>query len=285
MQIGMIGLGKMGTDRVRRLLEAGQECVGHDRHPEAIDALVDAGTTGAATFDSLVTRLAAPRIVWLMVPAGGVDAVIRNLLPLLEIAATIIDGGNSHYRDDIRAQRRTAVARCRLHRRRHERWDRRVRARVLPHGRWRGPVLRAIATDLRGTRPGRGSSATDTRTARRRRHRRGRLSPLWAAWWRTLREHGPQRYRLRPHGSLRRGAQHPARREHGPRGRGVGCWDRGGRRSDFHQYDLDLVQITEVWRCGSVVGWWLLDSTAAELPRGAILESFAERVSDSGDGR
>jgi 6-phosphogluconate dehydrogenase len=102
MQLGMVGLGRMGTDMVRRLMTRGHDCVVYDLHPEAIKNLEDQGAIGASSFEDLMTRLATPRVVWLMVPAAVVDQALALLVPLLKAGDVVIDGGNSYYRDDIR---------------------------------------------------------------------------------------------------------------------------------------------------------------------------------------
>src|SRR5688500_10106169 len=101
MQIGMIGLGRMGANMVRRLLKGGHTCVVHDRSADAVKALADDGATGVASLAEFVGQLATPRIVWLMVPAGAVEPALTDLLPLLSPDDIIVDGGNSHYRDDV----------------------------------------------------------------------------------------------------------------------------------------------------------------------------------------
>jgi 6-phosphogluconate dehydrogenase len=285
MQIGMIGLGRMGMGMVRRLMRAGHECVVHDRHPEAIDALVDDGATGAATLASLVAGLAPPRTVWLMVPAGGVDSVIRDLLPLLEIGDTIIDGGNSHYRDDIR----------------------------------RGAGLQLHGVDYVdvGTSGGiagleRGFCLMvggDARCFERLRPIFLALAPGVAAAPRTPGRQGGVGsveegfLHCGPHGAghfvkmVHNGIEYGLMAAYGEglnilRNANMGGAGATGddaiaavRRPDFYQYDLDLVQITEVWRRGSVVGSWLLDLASAALLQDPELVTCSERVSDSGEGR
>ncbi|MGH9202522.1 MAG: NAD(P)-binding domain-containing protein, partial [Vicinamibacterales bacterium] len=102
MQLGMIGLGRMGASLVRRLMRSGHQCVVHDRNPAAVDGLVKEGATGAASLDQVVAQLTPPRTIWLMVPAAAVDGVVNGLVPLLAKNDVVIDGGNSHYVDDIR---------------------------------------------------------------------------------------------------------------------------------------------------------------------------------------
>jgi len=102
MELGMIGLGRMGTNMVRRLLRAGQHCVVYDLHSEAVQALVKEGAVGANSLEDLASKLQAPRAVWMMVPAAGVDATLNALTPFIQAGDVIIDGGNSYYHDDIR---------------------------------------------------------------------------------------------------------------------------------------------------------------------------------------
>src|SRR5689334_12513046 len=107
MQLGMIGLGRMGANMVRRLLRDGHTAVAYDRNQDAVQQLASEGATGAATLEEFVAKLEKPRNVWLMVPAAVVDATLADLLPLLDADDTVIDGGNSYYRDDIRRSKET----------------------------------------------------------------------------------------------------------------------------------------------------------------------------------
>ncbi|HEU4771117.1 MAG TPA: NAD(P)-binding domain-containing protein, partial [Candidatus Udaeobacter sp.] len=105
MQIGMIGLGRMGANMVRRLLRGGHECVVNDRNPEAVQALVNEGATGAASLDGFIAKLKPPRAIWLMIPAALVDTILHQLVSVVAAGDVIIDGGNSYYIDDIRRAR------------------------------------------------------------------------------------------------------------------------------------------------------------------------------------
>src|SRR5689334_8177188 len=102
MQLGMIGLGRMGANMVRRIMQAGHECVTYDQSAKAVDGLAGEGATGAHSLQELVTKMQAPRSVWLMLPAGVVDSTLNELAPLLERGDTVVDGGNSYYHDDLR---------------------------------------------------------------------------------------------------------------------------------------------------------------------------------------
>jgi len=102
MEIGMIGLGRMGANMVLRLMKAGHKCVVHDPNPASVSALVSEGAVGAASLKEMVEKMAKPRAIWMMVPAGVVDSLLEKLVPLLEMGDCVIDGGNSYYHDDIR---------------------------------------------------------------------------------------------------------------------------------------------------------------------------------------
>ena len=137
MELGMIGLGRMGTNMVRRLLRAGHQCVVYDLHSEAVQALVKEGAVGANSLEDLAKKLKAPRAVWMMVPAAVVDPTLETLIPFLEAGDVIIDGGNSYYHDDIRRADRSKAERHSLCGRRHQRWGLGGGARILPDDRRR----------------------------------------------------------------------------------------------------------------------------------------------------
>ncbi len=225
MQIGMIGLGRMGANMVKRLLRGGHSCVVHDVSPEATRALGKEGAVPGVTLAGFVAALEAPRAIWLMVPAGVVDATLGELVPLLSKGDIVIDGGNSFYRDDVdRAKRLAAQG---LH----------YVDCGTSGGVWgleRGyclmiggepEVVRRLDPTVRHAGAGPGDDRADARQRGARRDRRARVPALRPGGRRPLREDGAQRDRVRPHGGLRRGAQHPqARRRRSPR--------REGRRRD-----------------------------------------------------
>lgn len=285
MQIGMIGLGKMGTGMVRRLLTAGHDCVVHDRHPEQIDALVVHGAAGAATLESLVAQLVAPRILWLMVPAGGVDAVIRDLLPLLEIGDTIIDGGNSHYRDDIRRS-----AGLQLHGVDHI--DVGTSGGIAGLERGFCLMVGGEAQCFERLRPIFRALAPGVAAAPRTPGRQGGVGTVEEGFLHCG-PHGAGHFVKMVHNGIEYGLM-------AAYGEGLNILRNANmgreseasdaaipavRRPDLYRYDLDLVEITEVWRRGSVVGSWLLDLAAAALLQDPDLDTCSERVSDSGEGR
>ena len=168
MQIGMIGLGRMGANMVRRLLTGGHQCVVFDRSPKAVQELVDEKAVGSSSLADFVKKLTKPRAVWLMVPAAVVDQTIADLLPDLERDDILIDGGNSYYIDDIRRAEATLAKGNPLRRCRHQRWRVGLRARLL-HDDWRGErCSQAPRSDLRpaGSRHGQRDTA-HARDARR----------------------------------------------------------------------------------------------------------------------
>jgi len=285
MQVGMIGLGRMGANMVRRLMRGGQQCVVHDRSPDAVKALTREGATGAASLDDFVARLGQPRIVWLMVPAAVVDATLDELVPRLAAGDVVVDGGNSYYRDDIERAERLA-------------------ARGLHYvdcgtsgGVWgleRGyclmiggetDVVRRLDPIFATLAPGPGSVPP---TAGRRRQggtaERGYLhcGPSGAGHFVKMVHNGIE------YGLMAAYAEGLNILRHANVGKRVGEADAETtplRNPEYYQYDLDLGDIAEVWRRGSVVASWLLDLTATALATDPTLERFTGRVSDSGEGR
>ena len=210
MQLGMVGLGRMGANMVRRLLTNGHECVVFDMSPKAVEELVDEKALGSSSLADLVKKLEKPRAVWLMVPAAVVDQTIAELLPALEAGDTIIDGGNSYYVDDIR--------------RAHELMSKGVNYVDVgtSGGVWgleRGYCMMIGGPDHEVKRldpifktlaPGAGLHFANPRPQGRAHSGRARLSPLRAERRRTFRQDGSQRHRVRHHGRLCGRAGHPA---------------------------------------------------------------------------
>ena len=287
MQIGMVGLGRMGANMARRLLRGGHDCVVFDMSAKAVEELVHEKATGAASLADLVKKLQKPRAVWLMVPAAVVDQSIASLLPLLEAGDTIIDGGNSYYIDDIRRAKELSAKRHPLRRCRDERRRVGPGARLLHDDRRRSRGRPAPRPDLRArSRRAVGDIARTPGREKLERHGRTRLSALRAERRGTFRQDGPQRNRIRHDGRLCRGARHPARgQRRQDRRSDVDAETTPLRDPEHYQYDLNLPDVAEVWRRGSVIASWLLDLTAAALAEDPALAKFAGRVSDSGEGR
>jgi 6-phosphogluconate dehydrogenase len=285
MQLGMIGLGRMGANMVRRLLKNGQACVVFDRSPGPVNELVKEGATGAVSLVDLVAKLERPRAIWLMVPAAVVDETIGELSPLLETGDTIIDGGNSYYIDDI--ERANGLRSLGIH--------------YLDVGTSGGiwGLERGYCMMIGGEK-----EIVE------------RLDPIFVALAPGIGDvpRTPGREKLggtAEQGYLHcgpNGAGHFAKMVHNGIEYGVMAAyaegisilkfaNAGKRQSEVdaettplrepkhYQYDFNLADVSEVWRRGSVIASWLLDLTAAALVTDTQLTNFAGRVSDSGEGR
>jgi 6-phosphogluconate dehydrogenase len=285
MQIGMIGLGRMGSNMVRRLMRGGHLCVVHDVSSDAVRRIAGEGAVGASSLEDFVARLQEPRTIWMMVPAAVVDVTVDDLAPRLVTGDVVVDGGNSHYRDDV--GRATRLASRGIH--------------YVDCGTSGG-----VAGLDRGYCLMIGGEPEVVR----------RLDPLFATLAPGASAATPTPGRERGAGTAEQGYLHC-----GPHGAGhfvkmvhngieyglmaayaeglnilrhanVGAGERATdaetaplRAPDHYRYDFDLAEITEVWRRGSVVASWLLDLTAAALAGDPKLEGFTGRVSDSGEGR
>ncbi len=285
MELGMFGLGRMGAGMATRLLRAGHEVVAFDRRADKVRALVEDGARGAASLPELVAGLAPPRAVWLMVPAAVVDDTITALAPLLARDDTILDGGNSYYGDDIR--RAASLAPAGIH---HV--DVGTSGGVW--GKERGycqmiggdagaverldPIFAALAPPVAAAArtPGRsGPPATAE-------HGYLRCGPSGAGHFVKMVHNGIEYGLMAAYAEglniLRRA--NVGKEEHAADAETAPLPDR-----DLYRYDLDLRDIAEVWRRGSVIASWLLDLTAAAFERSPGLGELTGRVSDSGEGR
>jgi 6-phosphogluconate dehydrogenase len=285
MQLGMIGLGRMGANMVHRLLDGGHRCVVFDKSPKAVEDLVRAKAVGASSIADLVKKLDTPRAVWLMVPAAVVDATIKDLLPNLTSGDIVIDGGNSYYVDDIR--RAQELAPKGLHY-----VDVGTSGGVW--GRERGyclmiggepAVVKHLDPILARLAPGAGEiPRTPGREAIGGTAERGYLhcGPNGAGHFVKMVHNGIE-YGLMAAYAEGLGILRSA--NIGKRGHAVDAETTPLRNPEHYQYDLNLSDIAEVWRRGSVVASWLLDLSAAALIKDPELKSFQGRVSDSGEGR
>ncbi len=286
MQLGMVGLGRMGAGIVRRLLEDGHRCVGYDIHPDAVEAVVADGAEGAASLEELAAKLEKPRAVWVMVPAGGItNSTIAAVAEVLEPGDVVIDGGNTYYHDDLRH----AAA---------------LREKGIHHldvgtsgGVWglrRGFCLMIGGETEVVTRlePIFGSIAPGIDSAPRTPGRIGEPS---------MAEHGY--YHCGPNGAghfvkmVHNGIEYGLMAAYaeglniirnadaGTRSRDADAETAPLEHPDFYRYEIDTTEVAEVWRRGSVVGSWLLDLTAQALHDSPTLEEFGGHVSDSGEGR
>ena len=285
MQIGMVGLGRMGANMVRRLLRGGHHCVVYDRNAEAVATLAGEGATGAESLDAFLAKLNRPRAVWLMIPAALVDATVNELAPKLDADDILIDGGNSHYIDDIRRAGE-------------------LKAKSLHYvdvgvsgGVWgleRGycqmiggenEVVAKLDPIFKTLAPGPNTvSDTPGRVAQGSTAVEGYLhcGPSGAGHFVKMVHNGIE-YGLMAAYAEGLNVLHHAN---------VGKLDHAAdaettplRYPEHYQYDFNLADVAEVWRRGSVIASWLLDLTAIALLENPSLEGFSGRVSDSGEGR
>jgi 6-phosphogluconate dehydrogenase len=285
MQLGMVGLGRMGANMVRRLMGGGHECVVYDLSEEAVNALTAEGAVGAASPQEFVAALERPRVVWLMVPAAVVDATLATLVPLLAAGDVLVDGGNSHYRDDI--DRAARLAAGGLH---YVDCGTSGGVRGLERGYClmiggEPEVVRRLDPLFATLAPGSGSlPATPGIERRPGTADRGYLhcGPNGAGHFVKMVHNGIE------YGIMAAYAEGFNVLRHA----GVGTRDHAAdaettplRSPEYYQFDLDLPGIAEVWRRGSVIASWLLDLTAAALHKDPALSRFDGRVSDSGEGR
>jgi 6-phosphogluconate dehydrogenase len=285
MQLGMIGLGRMGANMVRRLLKGGHPCVVFDRSPKAVQELTQDKAVGASSLVDFVKKLEKPRAVWLMVPAAVVDKSIADLLPLLEKGDILIDGGNSYYIDDIRRAKELAPKGIHY-------VDVGTSGGVW--GLERGycmmiggepEVVKRLDPIFARLAPGAGDIArTPGREKADGTSEQGYLhcGPNGAGHFVKMVHNGIEYGIMAAYaeglGILR--SANVGKREHA-----VDAETTPLRDPEHYQYDLNLPDIAEVWRRGSVIASWLLDLSASALIKDPKLKGFEGRVSDSGEGR
>jgi 6-phosphogluconate dehydrogenase len=284
MQLGMIGLGRMGGNMVRRLMKAGHQCVVYDVHPPAIEALAKEGAAGTSSLEAFVKSLEPPRAVWLMVPAAFVDKEIAELAGLLAPDDIIVDGGNSYYHDDIR---RAAELESRGIRYVDVGTSGGVfgleRGYCLMIGGERSvvehldPIFAALAPGVGAAPRTRGGLTTSTAE-----HGYLHCGPAGAGHFVKMVHNGVE-YGLMAAYAEGLNILHGA--DAGTRRRAADAETTPLRHPEHYQYQFDLGAITELWRRGSVIGSWLLDLTAKALAESPDLATFSGRVSDSGEGR
>jgi len=285
MQLGMIGLGRMGANMVRRLIGSGQKCVVYDRSPKAVATLAKEKASGASSLAELVKKLDRPRAIWLMVPAAVVDQAIADLLPLLDKGDILIDGGNSYYVDDIR--RAEELAAKGIH----------YVDVGTSGGVWgleRGycmmiggeaKVVKRLDPVFKKLAPGRGNiPRTPGRKKGKGTAEEGYLhcGPNGAGHFVKMVHNGIEYGLMAAYAEglniLRHANVGKAKREEDAETTPL-------RQPEHYRYDMNLADIAEVWRRGSVVASWLLDLTATALVEDPSLKKYGGRVSDSGEGR
>ena len=285
MQLGMIGLGRMGGSMVRRLLKNGHECVVYGRQPAKVADLQSAGATGTASLEEMIQKLRPPRAVWLMVPAAVVDGQLERLAPLLEPGDIVIDGGNSYYRDDIRrAKELSASGRHYV--------DVGTSGGVAGLDRGYCLMIGGEPEVVEHLRPLFAALAPGVDSAPRTRGRTGAAVGAEQGFLHCG-PHGAGHFVKMVHNGIEYGVMAAyAEGLNILRNANIGKREQTSdaettplRQPEFYQYDLNLPEIAEVWRRGSVIGSWLLDLTASALLKDPQLSAYGGRVSDSGEGR
>jgi 6-phosphogluconate dehydrogenase len=284
MQLGMIGLGRMGANMVRRLLRGGHECVVNDRSPEAANPLEAEGAIAAASLDGFVAKLKAPRAIWLMIPAALVDTIINQLVTVVDAGDIIVDGGNSYYVEDIRRARElkdkgihyvdvgTSGGVWGLERGYCQMIG--GESDVVAH---LDPIFKTLAPGRDAVQPTPGRLESGTAAE-------GYLhcGPAGAGHFVKMIHNGIE-YGLMA--AYAEGFNILHRANVGKSERTTDAETSPLRNPEHYQYDFNLADIAEVWRRGSVIASWLLDLTAIALAKHPQLDSFSGRVADSGEGR
>ena len=285
MQIGMVGLGRMGANMARRLLRGGHDCVVFDMSAAAVEELVHEQATGAASLADLVKKLPKPRAVWLMVPAAVVDQSIASLVPLLDAGDTIIDGGNSYYVDDIR--RAKELSEKGIHYvdvgTSGGVWGLERGYCMMIGG--EGKVVKSLDPIFRQLAPGVGDIP--------RTPGRENIESTAESGYLHCGPNGAGHFVKMVHNGIEYGVMAAyaeglgilRQANAGKRQTTVDAETTPLRYPEHYQYELNLRDVAEVWRRGSVIASWLLDLTAASLVDDPALLKFAGRVSDSGEGR
>jgi 6-phosphogluconate dehydrogenase len=285
MQLGMIGLGRMGSNLVRRLMRGGHECVAFDVNPDAVRQLESEGAIGSNTLDEFVSRLDKPRAAWVMVPAALTGATVEKLARMMEPGDTIIDGGNSYYRDDI--ERARGLAQQQIHYvdvgtsggvfGLERGFCLMIGGEQEPVGRL-DPVFRAIAPGVEAAPRTEGASGEPSTAEYGYLH----CGPPGAGHFVKMVHNGIE-YGLMAAYAEGLNLLHKANA--GSEQRAIDAETTPLRDPDYYRYDVDVAAVAEVWRRGSVIASWLLDLTALALRDSPGLEDFQGRVSDSGEGR
>ena len=285
MQLGMVGLGRMGANLVRRLIRDGHRCVVYDVNADAVRALEAEGATGASSLEDFVAKLERPRAMWLMLPAAIVDPTLEKLLPHLEPDDVLIDGGNSYYRDDI--HRAAALKEKGIH----------YVDCGTSGGVWgldRGyclmiggedevvsqldPIFKTIAPGAGDVEPTPGRTRTDGTAQEGYLH----CGPNGAGHFVKMVHNGIEYGMM---AAIGEGLSIIKHANVGKKTNTVDAETAPLRDAWAYQYDIDVAEVAEVWRRGSVVGSWLIDLTASALARSPELTEYSGRVSDSGEGR
>jgi 6-phosphogluconate dehydrogenase len=285
MQLGMVGLGRMGANLVRRLMRDGHRCVVYDVNADAVKQLESEGATGASSLEEFVAKLDKPRATWLMLPAAIVDQTLDELVPLLEPDDVVIDGGNSYYRDDIARAKRLSAEQIHY-------VDCGTSGGVW--GLDRGyclmiggeeDVVERLDPIFKTIAPGEGSAEpTPARTRQDGTAPHGylRCGPNGAGHFVKMVHNGVEYGMM---AAIGEGLSIIKNADIGMRTQEIDAETTPLRDPEAYQYEIDVGEVAEVWRRGSVIGSWLVDLIADALARSPNLDDFAGRVSDSGEGR
>jgi len=285
MQLGMVGLGRMGANLVRRLMRDGHSCVAYDMNADAVKGLAEEGATGADSLSDFVDKLETPRTVWLMLPAAVVDSTLDQLVPLLDPGDTVIDGGNSYYRDDITRAKNLLTKNVHY-------VDVGTSGGVW--GLDRGyclmiggekeivsrldPIFKTIAPDTLCVEPTPGRNNSDSTAQDGYLH----CGPSGAGHFVKMVHNGVEYGMM---AAIGEGLSIIKHADVGLQTHTVDAETTPLRDAWAYQYNIDVGEVAEVWRRGSVVSSWLVDLIAAALARSPELDDFTGRVSDSGEGR
>jgi 6-phosphogluconate dehydrogenase len=284
MQLGMIGLGRMGANLVRRLMRDGHPCVAYDRNLDVVKALASEGAEGASSLAEFVDKLEKPRAIWIMVPAGVVDSTLTDLVPLLDADDVVIDGGNSYYRDDIT---RSAALRVKgIHYldvgTSGGVWGLERGYCLMIGGDYAAverldPIFSSIAPGIGSVEPTPGRSTQDTAS-------NGYLhcGPSGAGHFVKMVHNGVEYGMM---AAIAEGLSIIKHADVGLHQDEIDAETAPLRVPEAYQYQINVADVAEVWRRGSVVSSWLVDLIAAALAKSPDLEDFSGRVSDSGEGR
>ena len=284
MQLGMIGLGRMGANLVRRLMRDGHSCVVYDVNEAAVKELEGEGAIGASSMADLISKMERPRNVWIMVPAGLVQQMVDELKELLEDDDTLIDGGNSYYRDDIKHAKELAAkgihfVDCGTS---GGVWGLERGYSLMIGGEDKAvqrldPIWKTIA-------PGEGSAAPTPGRKPGGTAQEGYLhcGPNGAGHFVKMVHNGIEYGMM---AAIAEGLSIIKHADAGKHQQEVDAETTPLRDPEYYQYEIDVAEVAEVWRRGSVVGSWLVDLTASALAKDPDLDAFDGRVSDSGEGR
>ncbi|GAA2395011.1 6-phosphogluconate dehydrogenase [Catellatospora methionotrophica] len=285
MQLGMIGLGRMGANLVRRLMRDGHRCVVYDVDADAIRQLEAEGATGATSLQDFAAKLDPPRAAWLMLPTAIVDATLTQLVPLLAPGDTIIDGGNSYYRDDITRAKQLATqgihyVDCGTS---GGVWGLERGYCLMIGGQVEAvnhldPIFKTIAPGKGDVEPTPSRTRTDGTAPEGYLH----CGPNGAGHFVKMVHNGVEYGMM---AAIAEGLSVIKHADAGKQTRTVDAETTPLRDPEAYQYDIDVGEVAEVWRRGSVVGSWLVDLTADAFARSPELDDFTGRVSDSGEGR